>query len=63
MKIRTVSRGKLDLCSYMLIAVTRTELPVILKRGENSFREIKEECKFDLYFEKIMQCMEKGGNR
>ena len=27
------------------------------KMGENSFKEIKEECKFDLYFEKIMQCM------
>lgn len=31
------------------------------KMGENSFREIEEECKFDLYFEKIMQCMERTG--
>ena len=34
--------------------------------GENSFKEIEEECKFDLYFKKIMQCMKnvdlKGDN-
>ena len=38
--------------------------PVNLRTmGENSFKEIEEVCKFDIYFEKIMQCMEKDDHR
>lgn len=53
--------SKEDLRKVILKCVSE---PDRLKRmGENSFKEIEEECKFDLYFEKIMQCVEKGGNR
>ncbi len=31
--------------------------------GENSFKEIERVCRFDIYFEKIIQCMEKDDHR
>lgn len=31
--------------------------------GANGFKEIEENCKFDIYYEKIIACMEKGDHR
>lgn len=31
--------------------------------GKNSFREIVENCKFDIYYDKIIACMEKGDHK
>jgi len=31
--------------------------------GKNSYAEIKENCKFDIYYEQITACMKKGGHR
>lgn len=48
---------------YQAILKCISEPDRLKKMGENSFREIEKECKFDLYYGKIIQCMEKGGNR
>lgn len=53
--------SKEDLKQAILNCISRPDR--LKSMGENSFKEIEEECRFDIYFERIMQCMKKGGNR
>lgn len=46
---------------YHVILKSISDPQKLKEMGENSFREIENNCKFDIYYEKITACVKKGG--
>lgn len=49
--------SKIDLEKVLVKCLSEPER--LRTMGENSYKEIEENCRFDIYFEKVIQCMKK----